>query len=229
MAGQGLIPRMQRPLPSRQNRRGHGGRIVPPQLSRHAAEKLESLHHAVQDGFDPFGRQRDRKRTIRMCPSHQQHVHQTATVWEVDVNVPKVGFGPLSWSMVQREKRFPFADPVLAHIAANLVIAARVPRFDKVSKELCCRMALLGRCRQVGLQDLVHDRNEGPQLRRSQRLRACIRFRFRSLQSLADLPPRAAILFGDRPNAHPIAMSQTNGCVVFHRKHPCLLHVGIPR
>jgi len=33
--------------------------------------------------------------------------------------------------MVQREKRFPFADPVLADVAANLIIAARVPLFDK--------------------------------------------------------------------------------------------------
>ena len=151
MAGQGLIPRMQRPLPPRQNGRGHGGRIVPPQLARHAAKKLESLHHAVQDGFAPFGRQRDRKRTIRMCPGHQQHVHQTATVREVDVDVPKVGFGPLARSMVQREKRFPFADAVRADVAANLIIAARVSVLDKASKELCRRMTLLGRCRQVGL------------------------------------------------------------------------------
>lgn len=147
MAGQGLIPRMQRPLPPCQNCRGDSGRIVPPQLSWYRTEKLEGLHHAVQDRFHPLSRQRDRKRTIGMCPGHQQHVDHPAAVGEVDVNVAKVGFGPLSRGMVQRQERLSFPDPVLSHVPTNLVIAAQVPLFDKAPKELGRRMALLGRRR----------------------------------------------------------------------------------
>ena len=97
-----------------------------------------------------------------MCPGQQQHVDHTATLGEVDVDVAKVGFGPLARSMVQRKERLSFADSVLGHVAPNLVIAARVPLFDNASKELCRRMALLGRCRLVGIQNLVNNRNEGP-------------------------------------------------------------------
>ena len=56
MARQGLITRMQRPLPPRQDCGSHGGWIVPPQLSWYRAEKLEGLNHSVQDRLDPFGR-----------------------------------------------------------------------------------------------------------------------------------------------------------------------------
>jgi len=124
-----------------------------------------------------------------MCPSHQQHVNQTATVWEVDIDVTKVGFGPLSGSMIQWKKRLSFPYSVLAHVAANLVIAARETLFDNPPKDLGCRMTLFLRCRLVGLKDFVNERHEGPQLGRSGGLGARIRLGFRRLQCLSDLPP----------------------------------------
>ena len=181
MAGQGLITRMQSPLPTGQNCDRHGGRIVPPQLSWYRAKKLEGLNHSVQDCFDPFGWQRDRKRAIGMSPGQQQHVDHPTTVGEVDIDVAKVGFGPLSRRMVQRQEGLAFTNSMLDHVATNLVIATQIPLFDNAAKELHCRMALLRWCRLVGLQNLINHRNEGPQLRRRRGLGACIRLWFRCL------------------------------------------------
>jgi hypothetical protein len=57
VTGQGLVARMQLPLPAAEDRRRHGLGIVPPHFARHTAEELETLHHAFEDRFGTFARQ----------------------------------------------------------------------------------------------------------------------------------------------------------------------------
>jgi len=56
VAGQGLVTRMQLPLPAAENRRRHRLGIVPPNFARHTAEELEALHHPFQNRFGSFAR-----------------------------------------------------------------------------------------------------------------------------------------------------------------------------
>ena len=66
VAGQGLIARMQLPLPAAEDRRRHGPGVVPPHFARHTIEELETLHHAFQNGFGAFGWQGHGERIVRV-------------------------------------------------------------------------------------------------------------------------------------------------------------------
>ncbi len=162
-----------------------------------------------------------------MRPRHQQHRNHATSFGKVDVDVAEVRLSSLPGSIVQRQKGLLFTAAVLGHVTTNLVVATCVTFLYESAENLSRGVALLRRRRFVGFQDLIDQRMEWPQLRRWRRLVTCIRLRLGALKCLPNLPPRPAELFGDRPNAHAIAMSPSNLGVVLHRKHPRLLQVSV--
>jgi hypothetical protein len=159
VAGQGQVTPVELPLAALQDRHCHRRRVVPPDLSRHAAEEGERLCYAVQDRFRPLGGQRNGKRAVRVRPGNQQHRNLTATLREIHPDMAEVTLRSLTRDMLQRDERLPPLPAPAGHIPADLVVApGEAVLGDQPPEDLGCCVPLLRRRRLVRLQDPVDDR-----------------------------------------------------------------------
>lgn len=211
---------VQAPLASHEQLRRHRLGIVPPELVRHAAEEVEALDQAVQDGFGPLRRQRQRERIIRVCPSEQQHRHLAAAIGKVHVDVAEVRFEPLARIVVEWDERLAPLRRVSVHIATHAVVTAGVAVLvAQPAKDLRGRVLLLGRRRRVNLQDRLDHRLEGINDRGHRP--PLIGRRFGLGENLANLAARVVKPPRQFADAHLInEMSTSNACIFVHRDHP---------
>jgi hypothetical protein len=116
--------------------------------------------------------------------------------------VPEVALKTLAGIVDQADEGLPPLAAVLAHVAADLIIAALVVVLILQSPvDLGGRVPLLAGRLLVGLQGGLNDRLERAQLRRRRVLAACVRAGLRTDQGLANLPPGMAERRGDGPDA----------------------------
>jgi len=220
MTGQRLVALVELPFAAREDVRRHGARIVPPQLVRHAAEERERLDQAMQDRLGPLRRQGDGERTVRVTPCHHQHRHLPATVGEVHMDVPEVGFEPLARFVIERYECLTLATLEAAHITANAIVTTGVAVLvPQTAKQLGHRVPLFARRRLVGLKNLVDHRFERIHHRRHRP--PPIWLRLRLCENLADLPPRMMKPAGQLADAQLLdQMSPPNACILVHLDHP---------
>jgi hypothetical protein len=222
MTGQRLPTLVQLSLSATEDRGRNRLRIVPPQFSGHATEKLKRRHRAVQDRLGLLARQRNREGGVRVRPRHEEDRNRAATFREVDPDLAEVALGPLAWLVRQREERFSLAAPLRGHVPPHLVIAANVLLFvSQPPEEMRRCMTLLARRLFVRSENrinpaLMYFGEHPPRARQQERVRPRLRLR----QHRADLPPRMSKRAGDLPNAHPIAMGTTYPAVILHLQHP---------
>jgi hypothetical protein len=129
MTGQGLVARVQLPLPAAEDRRRHGLGIVPPHFPRHTAEELQTLDHALQNRFDTFARHGHGERIIGVRPDQHEHRNLLSALGKVDVNVAEIRFEPLARITRERDKSLDVLEPHLANVAAHGVVTAEVAVF----------------------------------------------------------------------------------------------------
>ncbi len=129
VAGQGLPPLVQLPLPTGEDRRGDRLGIIPPQFPGCAAEERQGLDRAVQDRLGLFARQRDHERGVRIGPGHQQDRNLAPAFWEVDPDMAEVALGALPRLVGERQERLAAPAATGGHVPPHLVIAAGVMLF----------------------------------------------------------------------------------------------------
>lgn len=222
VAGQPLPTRVELPLPSLEDRRRHGPRVIPPQLLGNTAEKRHGTDRAVEDRFGLLAGQGDPEGGVRPGPRDEQHWDLPASIGEVGPDVAKIRFRPLARLVRQREKRLAASAPPGGHVATHLVVAAGILLFiPQPPKDLGRRMPLLPRGRFVLAENLLNPLLIGlGQHPPRPILRERVRLRLGVFEDLADLPPRMTETPGNLVNAHPIAMSTPNPCVILHLQHP---------
>ncbi len=220
VADQRLIALVEPPLPTDEQLRRHRLGIVPPQFTRHDAKELKRLDQPVQDRLGPLGWQRNREGTVGIAPGRNQHRHLPAAVREIDVDVAKVRFEPLTRIVVERDERFALRPAFGKNVLPDALVAAEIAvLLPQTADDLGDRVPLLARRLLIAAQDLVDDRLERIDHRRHDP--ASIGLGLGLGQDLADLPPRVMKLAGQLPNAHLVeAMGLANACVLVHLDHP---------
>jgi len=229
VARQRRVTRMQPTLPTRQQFRGYRLRIVPPHFSRHTTEILETADHPFENRFGSLGRQRYRKRTVRVRPDQNQDPNGQPALGKVHVDLSKIGLQTLPWIVRQRDERLSLLPTTFRHVASNRIVAPFVPLALQSLEDPHRRVALLWRRRVIGRENLVDKAKERPQLRVVLSLPLQIRRRLTiPLENGPNLPTRVMKSPGDLANAHPIAIRPANPCVMIHRKHPILRKLTKP-
>lgn len=224
MAGQGRITFVELAGTSRQQRRGHRFRVVPPHLPRDTAEELEGLRHPLQNRLGPLRRQSHGKGSVRIRPDQDQYVHLAAAGREIDLDLAEVRLDPLTRFVMQRDECLLRGPLVLIHEPPHRVVPAGVPMLiPQPLENPHPRVTLLRRSRLVLLEHRQDRLVKSPQLGSRLPLPLRIRLRFAGAsEHLANRLARVPEPPGHLPNAHPISMSPPNASVMFHREHPCL-------
>jgi len=224
VTGERLITWIDLPRPPGQQRLGHRLRIVPPDFFRHAPEKIKRLRHALQDRFGSLSRQSDREGKIGIRPHQDQHVDLPAAVREIHPDLAEIRFDPLTRPMIQRDERLGLVLPMPIHKPPHGIIPARVSVFvPDPLEDSHPRMPLLGRRGFILFENLQDAIMKPSQL--GSRLLPTFRIRRRlalAPQDLANLFSRMVKCSGNFPEAHAIAISPTNPCIIVHREHPLL-------
>ena len=204
----------------REDELGHGLGVVPPDLPGNGGEEVEGGHHAGQDGFGAFGGQREDERVVGVGPDGDEEGDLTSAIGKVDLNVPEIGFEPMSRRMGQGDEGFTAPLAMRLDVALDLTVAASVSVFiTEAAKHLLGGVPLLGRGLLVIGQDLVDDRMERTQDGCGTAPGLKGRHRLGLLQDLPDLVPRMMEGARNLADAHAIAMRPANCSVIVHRKH----------
>jgi hypothetical protein len=211
VTGQDLIARMQLPLPAAEDRRRHGPGIVPPHFARHAAEELETLHHAFQDRFGTFARQGHGEGIIRVRPDQHEHRDLLSALGKVNVDVAEICFEPLARIARERDKSLDVLASHFADVAAHGIVAAKVAVLVAQSlKNTAEGVPLLGRRMFIVRKNLLYALIEAAELLGWRFADPSKRLRLRIGYHFADLASRMMKRASDGANAHAIAMGLTN-------------------
>jgi hypothetical protein len=161
VADQRLIALMELARAAREQVGRHRLGIVPPQLVRHAAEEAEGLDQALQDGLGTFARQRQREGAVGVGPGGHQHRNELPALGEINVDVAKVTFQPLTGIMVQGDKGLAAPSAREQVLPDPFVGAGKAVLVAKTAKDFCRGVTLLARRLFIVLDDGVDERLEG--------------------------------------------------------------------
>jgi len=146
ITGQGGVPLLELALAALQDGRGHGRRVIPPDLPGHTLKEGKALDHPRQNRLRLLAGQRHRKAKARVTPRQQQHRDPLSPLGKIHVDVPEVRLQPPARRMGQRDEGLSFGPAHPADVTANLVVAARVAVFvPKATIEPGRRVLLLTR------------------------------------------------------------------------------------
>ncbi len=166
---------------------------------------------------------------MRIRPGGDEYRNLVTTLGIIDVDVTEVGFKTLTWLMSQGDERGPLELALLAHITADLIVAAWVVvrGVTQAAIDLSCRVPLLRWSLLIVDQDLIDDPVITPQDRGFTGLGECVRLRLRGRQRLADRLAGVAKPPGHLTDRHPISGRTSDSGKIVHRQHPCLFRLGV--
>jgi hypothetical protein len=101
-------------LVTREDQRGDGLWVIPPDFLGNGAEELEGSDHPFQDCLGALERQCQDERGIRVGPGRDQERYESTTLGEINVDVSEIGFEALAREMSQWNERFLMPTSVLA-------------------------------------------------------------------------------------------------------------------
>jgi hypothetical protein len=223
VTGQGGVALVQAALAALEEFADDGSRVIPPDLTRHAAVEGEGPDHAGQDGLGALRGQGHGKGGVGVGPGGDRDGHQLAAVGEIDVDVAEVGLEALTGVVGQGEEGLAVVAAVPAGVAADLVVAAGVGVLvTPAAEELPGGVPLLGRGLLIGGQEGVDDGVQAAEDGGGWWLGARGGRGLGVGEDLAHLVPGVVEGAGDLVNGHAIAVREADLGVVVHRQHPCL-------
>jgi hypothetical protein len=227
VTGQRRVAGMTSALAAQEDQRRDGPRVIPPNFLGDGAEELEGGDHPLEDRFGALERRRQHEGGVGVGPGRHQERHESASVGEVDVDVPEVGLEAPARPVPQRKERLLISTLFPEEMALDLGIAALVAAFvAEATIDLGGGVALLRRGSAVVDEDLVDEGLEGAELGSGPVPGQGLGMGVGMHEGMPDGPARVSELAGDLPDGQAIAMSPPNRAIVVHG-HPVLaLRVG---